>query len=789
MSPMHVIDSSSASQRLFVASIIARTPLAMLSIGLLVHAQHLTGSLAQAGVVAGAYAIALGAGAPLLGRLIDRRGQTSVLLASASTAAALLVTIALLPASAPLVVLVAFAAGAGLAAPPVGACLRTQLPSLLSDPGAARNAFALEASLAELTYVIGPPLALSIGAMWSSGAALAIGGLGTLAATAVFAAQPASRTWRAPPADRSSRGGSLRTPDMRTLVIILIAVGMLLGAGEVAVIAAAGTLHSTIGAAPLFAVWGAGSFTGGLLATRFGGGARTAAGRGLLLGALTAGHLALIAADSSMGGLAVALFLAGTAIAPTEATLSAMVDNAAPAGMITEAFAWLATAMAVGGAIGVAGAGVAADRAGPSAAFAVAGASGALALVTNMLRSRTMRGPLRAVSANRTGHTPSRRPLLTAAVCAVTLVTSVAALDRPALMHRFTRDLPRLRTGQWWRIITPLLVQPSGWGQLVFNILGIAVVGAALQRRFGWASWSLVYLAGGAGSIAIYSHWHPADTGGGSSAAVAALIGALAIAENIDPTPGRLQWCAELYSMFFAVYLTTLDLAGVTASIIAGNAMIVALVVIEKAVKPTTKARGSLIVVLAASVAMTLAHDDHGAGLAIGVTLAGLVFARRSIFSRSTQQGWRQTAVALTCVVGTVLLTWVAWVPLLGIALVKTRPDGLNTQVGWPSITLAAAAACLAASFTRRILVRRSTVYGPRVWTGLCLGVALISLAGPMTTTVGASGIAALISLHAVCTAAILGLSPPLHKPHHARPGNRATVNRVAGVPHARDPS
>jgi hypothetical protein len=76
-----------------------------------------------------------------------------------------------------------------------------------------------------------------------------------------------------------------------------------------------------------------------------GGGARTAAGLTLLLSTLTAGHLALIPAANSIVLLAVALLLAGAVIAPTEATLYSMVDNVAPAGTITEAFALLANAM------------------------------------------------------------------------------------------------------------------------------------------------------------------------------------------------------------------------------------------------------------------------------------------------------------------------------------------------------------------------------------------------------------------------------------------------------------
>ncbi|MGA9857335.1 MAG: MFS transporter [Solirubrobacteraceae bacterium] len=389
---MHSVAPPRGARILFATSIVARLGPAMLDVGLLVHTQHLTGSFAAAGVVAGTYAIALGVGGPLLGRLVDHRGQTSVLLVSAGVAATLLVAIAMLPAGASLTVLVALAAGIGLSTPPVGACLRTQLPALI-DAGAVRAVYALEASVVELTYIFGPPLVLCVAALWSTGAALAVAGVVLLAATAAFAAQPASRAWQPPPGGPGLREGSLRTPGMRTLVIVLIAVGMLLGADEVAVTAVAKTLDSTTVAAPLFAVWGAGSFIGGLLLTRLGGGARRAAGLALLLGALTIGNLGLIPADGSIIALAAVLFVAGAAIAPTEATIYAMVDHAAPAGSMTEAFAWLATAMAVGGALGAAGAGVVADGAGPAAAFGLASFAGVLAVLTTMLRAGTIKPP------------------------------------------------------------------------------------------------------------------------------------------------------------------------------------------------------------------------------------------------------------------------------------------------------------------------------------------------------------------------------------------------------------
>ncbi|MGH2852080.1 MAG: MFS transporter, partial [Solirubrobacteraceae bacterium] len=185
---MHTIGSSARVRRLFVLSIVARLPLEMLGIGLVVHTQHLTGSFAAAGAVTGIYALAVGVGGPLLGRAVDRRGQTFVLLASSSATAVLLLAIATLPSRAPLAALIALAAGIGLATPPIGACLRTQLPGLLPDPDDVRSAYAFEASAVELTWIFGPPLVLCLGALWSTGAALALAGAVVLSATAAFAA-------------------------------------------------------------------------------------------------------------------------------------------------------------------------------------------------------------------------------------------------------------------------------------------------------------------------------------------------------------------------------------------------------------------------------------------------------------------------------------------------------------------------------------------------------------------------------------------------------------------------
>jgi hypothetical protein len=150
---------------------------------------------------------------------------------------------------------------------------------------------------------------------------------------------------------------------------VLVAVGVVFGATEVGVTAAAGAQ-----AGLLLGLWGVGSLAGGVVAAKLGGGA---AGRGftLLLAALGLGHLCLATGRASV----VVILVAGSMIAPVLASAYAMVDAAAPAGTVTEAFTWLATASAVGSSIGAAAGGALIDGSGPAAAFVLAGAAGLVA--------------------------------------------------------------------------------------------------------------------------------------------------------------------------------------------------------------------------------------------------------------------------------------------------------------------------------------------------------------------------------------------------------------------------
>src|SRR5947209_12094601 len=109
---------------LVAISVVARLPVTMLSILLLVHTQRLSGSFALAGAVTAAYTVGRAVGGPLLGRLADRRGQTLPLIASAIIGCLVLLTMGLIPRGAPHPMLIGLAAVAGFAVPPLNGCIR-----------------------------------------------------------------------------------------------------------------------------------------------------------------------------------------------------------------------------------------------------------------------------------------------------------------------------------------------------------------------------------------------------------------------------------------------------------------------------------------------------------------------------------------------------------------------------------------------------------------------------------------------------------------------------------------
>ena len=97
----------------------------------------------------------------------------------------------------------------------------------------------------------------------------------------------------------------------------------------------------------------------------------------------------------------------------------------------------------------------------------------------------------------------------------------------PVLIVALERTPSMLASGQWWRLITPILINPEGWSQIVFNLPGIAIVGFLVERIFGSARWLILYLTGAVVGELAGRVWKP--VGAGSSVAICGLLGGRAV--------------------------------------------------------------------------------------------------------------------------------------------------------------------------------------------------------------------------------------------------------------------
>src|SRR5512132_559393 len=80
-------------RRLGLSGLLARLPLGMIGLALLLLVRENGGSYSAAGAVSAAYFVATAVGAPIAGRRVDRRGQTRILLLRALIFPALLLAV------------------------------------------------------------------------------------------------------------------------------------------------------------------------------------------------------------------------------------------------------------------------------------------------------------------------------------------------------------------------------------------------------------------------------------------------------------------------------------------------------------------------------------------------------------------------------------------------------------------------------------------------------------------------------------------------------------------------
>lgn len=369
---------------MLAATLLARLPIGINHLAIVLFVRERTGSFAIAGAATGAMALGAGAGAPFLGRLIDRRGRRMLLRMATAHAAGLGALWALGAAGAPALALIAVSFLAGMAIPPASSVLRSMWPEVLRDRRELiQPAYALDSIVIELIFIGGPLLTAATVVLVGPEAALAISAGAVLGGTVAFVAQLS----RYPEPARPAGGGllgALASPAIRTLALASFPVGFCFGATEVA-LPAFGAAHGAAElAGVLIAIWALGSALGGIV---YGARPRRAPLAHVHLGLATLlplGFLPLAIASSPVI-MALLVIPAGAVIAPLLASRNELVANLAPMGAATEAYTWPLTALVAGVAAGAALGGTIAEQVGWQAAFlcgsgvAAAGAAAVLA--------------------------------------------------------------------------------------------------------------------------------------------------------------------------------------------------------------------------------------------------------------------------------------------------------------------------------------------------------------------------------------------------------------------------
>lgn len=372
-----------------VAGFVGRLPLAMVGVGTLLLVSASTGSYGLAGAVSATVALAGAVVGPQVGRLVDRVGQRRVLLPTlALHVASVLSLVIVADVGGPSSVLLATAFAMGGTLPSLGSLVRARWTTVLPDPALLHTAHALESVLDDVVFAVGPVLVTVLATVLAPEAGL----LAALALTLLGGLSLAAQTSTEPPPSGRRHGGAaaIASPGLRVIAVVLLAVGAVFGASDVATIAIAREHDASALAGPLLAGL---AITGALAGTLYGGRAwRLSPARRLRLTTalmcLSVGPMAFV---DGLAGAGVALALAGLALTPTIITGFSLVASVVPRATITEAFTWLTASLVAGVALGLAIAGQAVEHGGAGEAFRIPLAAAIVAAAAATLGRRFLK--------------------------------------------------------------------------------------------------------------------------------------------------------------------------------------------------------------------------------------------------------------------------------------------------------------------------------------------------------------------------------------------------------------
>lgn len=378
--------------------LLARLPLSMAGIGIVILVATRTGSYSYAGGVAAAYVAANAIVAVPLARLVDRLGQRRVLGPAATVSAAGVAMLVLAVENGwptPLPHVCAVVGGAAL--PNVGAAVRARWSHALEDRSLVDTAFAVEAVNDEIVFMVGPIAVTVLATLvhpWAGLAAAATAALvGTWLLVAQHRTEPPAHASLAPDPDTAAvPAPAMPWSGLVPLVLGAAMLGVLFGGTEVAVVAFTDEQGQQATAGLLLALWALGSLLAGAVVggLRF----RRSAAERYRWGALSLATLMTpLPFLSSVVPMAGVLFLAGFAISPTLIAAVTWVESIVPQRRLNEGITAVSTGLIAGVAPGAALVGAAVDRWGASTSFAIPAAAGFAAFAVALLAATRTQSP------------------------------------------------------------------------------------------------------------------------------------------------------------------------------------------------------------------------------------------------------------------------------------------------------------------------------------------------------------------------------------------------------------
>jgi MFS family permease len=378
--PYREIFKAPGTKGFAAAGFFARLPIAMATIGTVAMLSQTHGEYWLAGAVSATFALTNAFVSPHVSRLVDRYGQSPVLIpATALSVAAFAALLLAAHYHWPVWTLFVSALLAG-SMPSMPAMVRARWTELYRDTPKLSTAFAFESVADELVYIAGSSLAVALSVTLFPEAGVLASTIFLAAGSIAFILQRSTEP-KLQPAERSRGSSAIWLRPVQVITFALIAVGAIFGTAEVTVIAMSKELGRPAAASLILGGYAVGSMIVGMV---FG-----AVKLKMPLAYQFAIAIAVVAATTlllpfvdSIPVLAVALFVSGVAISPTFITAFGLIERHVPAAKLTEGITWVMTGIGIGMAVGSFASGWAIDAFGASNGFWVSVAAGGIAVAT-----------------------------------------------------------------------------------------------------------------------------------------------------------------------------------------------------------------------------------------------------------------------------------------------------------------------------------------------------------------------------------------------------------------------